>query len=1548
MSGQDRILSVFPSTSGVFLPISAPHPRPPARFSRFPATSFQRPSSRSLLARSIAPFNSYSGSWEFNGRVSVLPVTIHSSLRCAQLPASAMTGQRESPERPQEPHQQTHQHTGEDATNAPPPSYEHAPPAGGPSAASQPSQPDVKTSSDGWPSEPLSQIPTASSDFHNYNMNSGISVPPSRFSTHRSSHYHIPVVPDPGNDDSIPPPAYSEIGNSYQNVEIDQNGFTSKARILDDGRIDISINQRSRRFSNMLLPALTQTLSHLPQQAAAPTETEYDVPKGLQGKDVPKMNIVIQIIGSRGDVQPFVALGKVLKNNPPYHRVRIATHPTFHKFVEENGLEFFSIGGDPAELMAFMVKNPGLMPGWDSLKQGDVGKRRKAMYEMLMGCWRSCIEGGTGMSPPGTLIPNATGGIGPEGVFIADAIIANPPSFAHIHCAERLAIPLHLMFTMPWTPTQSFPHPLANIKSSNTEANITNFLTYTMVDMMTWQGLGDLVNKFREKTLGLDPVSTMWAPGMILRLKVPHTYCWSPALIPKPQDWGEHIKISGFYFLDLANNYTPPDDLAAFLDAGPPPVYIGFGSIVVDDPNALTAMIFEAIRLTGVRALVSKGWGGLGGDSLEIPENVFMLGNCPHDWLFKKVACVVHHGGAGTTAIGVALGKPTVIVPFFGDQPFWGSMVHRAGAGPQPVPFKELTAEKLAESIQFALSAEAQEAAGGIADKIKREQGTVTGTDSFHASLDKQKLRCLVDPRRAAVWRVKRTEVRLSAVAAAFLHQSGLLYYSDLKLCRHQEWQTSSGPIEPISGAAGALLGTIGSVMMGVGDFPREIFKVAKQVGHASKDDYGSNMGSIAASTTPPVSTQSAPPSTHTTSAAPSIKDSIESGKDSELTSSSSYDSERGRSKEQLPQLSEVSSPASATPDDAREATPAPSIYSTKSTVSNPEPSTKSHRSAMAAAMSHLHRSRSTSPMRKWRQAKAAKSQTDVQSTSSPRGRSTSPVRRKLHKEHHPEPHRSNTDTSVATTSSSTTTRSQTESTHMGTWLDAGKGAGRIAGAVMKSPLDFSLAVAQGFRNAPLLYGDTTVRKQDKITSMGSGLKVAGKEFALGLYDGIAGLVIQPIQGAKEEGQLGFWKGVGKGVGGLALKPGAALWGLPGYTFKGIYEEIRKHNNSDMSGYIVAARITQGIEELKQYQPAELDMMLKRWNALNVERVKGRVKHWAEKGKGKEKTRGDDAGKKKKRFSCHIKDEVSVEPPSDEAEAAEEEIADAPGNRYKPVIPPTLDQEMINALSNPTTYRRSVPPPLPPPRILTSTQRQQESPVTAVPLSPVERQLQAQQTLANLENHEQFEEAIQESVRLTSRGDPQEDQMVENAIRASLAEVVNQDSEEDDEMVLKRAITASLETAAGDHDEEHAEALRQAITRSLTEPLEPKQDVDEDELARAIEESKIAHQTPVAIEESGDLELALHISRQEEEERRRREEEEQHKQREDEEALRQALEISKQEEEAKRREKEEEEVVMKYVMRMSIAEQKYKAVADNGSGAGPSSSQGYDAGSLYE
>lgn len=256
----------------------------------------------------------------------------------------------------------------------------------------------------------------------------------------------------------------------------------------------------------------------------------------------------------------------------------------------------------------------------------------------------------------------------------------------------------------------------------------------------------------------------------------------SPALIPKPRDWNHHISVAGFYFLNLASNYTPEPDLAAFLADGEPPVYIGFGSIVVDDPNAMTTMIFDAVKITGKRALVSKGWGGLGADDIGKPDGVFMLGNCPHDWLFKHVSAVVHHGGAGTTAAGIAAGRPTVVVPFFGDQAFWGSMVSRAGAGPDPIPYKDLNAEKLAGAINEALKPDTLDRAQELCDKIKQENGTQCGAQSFHQMLNYDEMRCAVIPSQPAVWRIKRTQTRLSARAATVLAQQGEVSFADLKL----------------------------------------------------------------------------------------------------------------------------------------------------------------------------------------------------------------------------------------------------------------------------------------------------------------------------------------------------------------------------------------------------------------------------------------------------------------------------------------------------------------------------------------------------------------------------------------------------------------------------------------------------------------------------------------------------------------------------------------------------------------------------------------------
>ncbi|KAL5649504.1 hypothetical protein ACJX0J_040313, partial [Zea mays] len=404
------------------------------------------------------------------------------------------------------------------------------------------------------------------------------------------------------------------------------------------------------------------------------------VEEALDGTEIlyrPPMQIVILIVGTRGDVQPFVAIGKCLQDYG--HRVRLATHANFKEFVLTAGLEFFPLGGDPKILAEYMVKNKGFLPSGPS----EIPIQRKQMKEIIFSLLPACKE-----PDPDTGIP-----------FNVDAIIANPPAYGHTHVAEALKVPIHIFFTMPWTPTNEFPHPLSRVKQPAGYR-----LSYQIVDSMIWLGIRDMINEFRKKKLKLRPV-TYLSGSQGSGNDIPHGYIWSPHLVPKPKDWGPKIDVVGFCFLDLASNYVPPEPLVEWLEAGDKPIYVGFGSLPVQDPQKMTEIIVKALEITGQRGIINKGWGGLG--TLSEPKDfVYLLDNCPHDWLFLHCKAVVHHGGAGTTAAGLKAACPTTIVPFFGDQPFWGDRVHARGLGPPPIPVDQFGLQKLVDAITFMMKPE--------------------------------------------------------------------------------------------------------------------------------------------------------------------------------------------------------------------------------------------------------------------------------------------------------------------------------------------------------------------------------------------------------------------------------------------------------------------------------------------------------------------------------------------------------------------------------------------------------------------------------------------------------------------------------------------------------------------------------------------------------------------------------------------------------------------------------------------------------------------------
>ncbi|KAG5913175.1 hypothetical protein E4U61_007264 [Claviceps capensis] len=781
---------------------------------------------------------------------------------------------------------------------------------------------------------------------------------------------------------------------------------TERAR--SDGRLRITVHETAH--TGYLANALG-AVAHSMRPKPLPT-TRPKVRHGLSTPQ-PRLNIVIMVVGSRGDVQPFLRIGKYLKDEFG-HRVRIATHPIFRELVEkDSGLEFFSVGGDPAELMAFMVKNPGMIPTLETVKAGEIGKRRDVMAEMFDGFWRSCIHANEDERTSQSKPPSTVDG---RHVFIADVIIANPPSFAHIHCAEALGIPLQLVFTFPYTPTHAFPHPLASIKQSNVDQGYANFMSYPLVEMMTWQGLGDLINDFRVQTLALDPVSTLWAPCANYRMHVPVTYLWSPGLVPKPEDWGEEIDVSGFVFLDMASSYKPPKALVDFLEAGEPPIYIGFGSIVVDDADRFTELIFEAIEKAGVRALVSRGWGGFGRD--EAPDNVFMLDNTPHDWLFPRVKACVHHGGAGTAAIGLKCGLPTMIIPFFGDQYFWGTMVGKSGAGPDPVPYKHLTSDKLAEGIKYLLTEEAKDAAGKIAEDIEKDgdgaQNTVTTFQENLRLYGPPSMRCAILNSEVAVWQVKRHHVQLSARAAHVLVTSGQLAWKDLRLVRHTEWADFDGPGEPVTAVAETVKNTLRDIFSGIGSAPYRLGKTAKR----------------------------------------RIKHKMKSSKDKK----NKRESDEKESQELTRQPSEV---------------PGPDQYGRDLTMS----------------------------------------------------------------------------------------------------------VGKTVLAIATAPASIFVALAQGFHNAPRLYGDDTVRRPTRVSGVRSGLVASRREFVYGIYDAVTGLVYLPLRGARNEGAIGLLKGAGMGIAGLVLKPASAIVGPIGFSMQGVVKQI--HRRHSPQSFIRRARMALGESQVQ-------------------------------------------------------------------------------------------------------------------------------------------------------------------------------------------------------------------------------------------------------------------------------------------------------------------------------------------------------------------------------
>lgn len=412
------------------------------------------------------------------------------------------------------------------------------------------------------------------------------------------------------------------------------------------------------------------------------------------------MKITVVALGSRGDTQPYLALAQALQ--VAGHDVRFCAGDNFEGFVRAYGLEFSPIGIDMQHITN--VRIPEVM---------ETGRNTIEGIRMMV------QEGITYLEPMQEGVHRASEG--------TEAVFANILGIGTYNIAEANQLPLFWIHSTPVLGYTAYRPPIILPFDINLGKPLNSFV-HRLTEFFMWQMLKRPMNQWRKS----DNLQTMkqwtWPLNQLGGQAVPNLYGYSPHVLGKPADWSDEWHVTGYWFLDAPEEWQPPSELLDFLDSGSPPVYIGFGSMSNRDPEKMTELVLAALNKSGQRGLLFSGWGGVS-DS-DMPHDVFLMPSAPHDWIFPRMKAVVHHGGVGTTAAGLRAGVPSLVVPFFGDQYFWGNRVYKLGVGAKPIPRNKLTVDKLAQAIQTMCTDEAtQIRASELGEKIRLEKGK---TETVH------------------------------------------------------------------------------------------------------------------------------------------------------------------------------------------------------------------------------------------------------------------------------------------------------------------------------------------------------------------------------------------------------------------------------------------------------------------------------------------------------------------------------------------------------------------------------------------------------------------------------------------------------------------------------------------------------------------------------------------------------------------------------------------------------------------------------------------------
>lgn len=401
------------------------------------------------------------------------------------------------------------------------------------------------------------------------------------------------------------------------------------------------------------------------------------------------MRILIVTAGSRGDVAPYTGLGQRLQHAG--HQVALAAHGLFAELVRECGLEYRPLPGDPVELARARIAAPSPEAGREVFA---------AFLDELGDGVVAAVAAGTDM-----------------------LLTAFGPAPVSRLVAEGFGIPSAGAYLLPAVPTRDFPPP--GWPAAGDLGPAGNLSAGRELLGRAESGYAEVLPRLRAQ-LGL-PVHRIAVPADAAPPDDwPVWHGFSPAVVPRPADWPAQVRVTGYWWPAGPAGWQPPSQLLDFLQAGPPPVFVGFGSMAPAQGEWLSDVVAAAVHRAGVRAVVQSGWAGLASAG----DDILLVGDLPHDWLFPRMAAVVHHAGAGTTAAGLRAGIPAIPVPVLLDQPFWAARLHGLGVAPRPIPLSELTADALAEALRSGLhEPDYRDRAAELGRRIRAEDGSAVVLD---------------------------------------------------------------------------------------------------------------------------------------------------------------------------------------------------------------------------------------------------------------------------------------------------------------------------------------------------------------------------------------------------------------------------------------------------------------------------------------------------------------------------------------------------------------------------------------------------------------------------------------------------------------------------------------------------------------------------------------------------------------------------------------------------------------------------------------------------